>query len=142
MIADLADTIAADMTADLAAGRFVARRTYRPEHSLESLRDLTVIVVPKAHDRAIANRSAVHHDLTIEIAIMQRPDPLTEAALDALTTLVDELADWLTFRGYPEHSAQWQSTACDPIWSQDHLRESQLFTSILTVTYRVTALAR
>ena len=59
-------------------------------------------------------------------------------ATAAMLALVDEIAAFLKRRslaGAP--GAAWVRSVNEPVYSPEHLAENRLFTSVLTVTYRV-----
>jgi len=51
--------------------------------------------------------------------------------------LVEQIADYLRRRPLGSIPAAWVRTANDPIYAAEHLAEDRVFTSVLTVTYRV-----
>ena len=120
---------------------FTARRYYRPVFDLAEMQELHVSVVPKALQIAAAGRDRNQHDYEIDVAVQKKvadAEGEASAEVDALMTLVEEIADHLRFKrlkGYP--GAAWVRTQNDPIYAAEHLEQMRQFTSVLTVTYRV-----
>jgi len=74
----------------------------------------------------------------VDIGVQQKFEEGDAAELDPLMGLVEEIAD--TFRGAAlETDPQAVCVAVEngPIYAQEHMREKRLFTSILTLTFRV-----
>ena len=62
----------------------------------------------------------------------------TDTDVTSLLGLVDELADFLKRRPLAAAPwAVWVRTDNEPLYAPDHLAEKRMFTSVLTVTYRV-----
>jgi hypothetical protein len=60
------------------------------------------------------------------------------AELDGLTHLTEQIADFFRLRrlsGMPQ--AIWSKTENVPVYSPEHLEQKQVFTSVLTLTFRV-----
>lgn len=139
----LADAIVAAITTAPAATfnqAIAAVRHYRPQFDLEELKSLRVSVVPKAIEIATLGRRSNQHDVSVDVAVQQRVDAADNTALDALMTLVQQIADFLRLRRIDladGSSAVWIKTENTPIYSPEHLEQKQVFTSVLTVTYRV-----
>jgi hypothetical protein len=61
-----------------------------------------------------------------------------DAGLDELMSLVERLADGLRLKRLSDvPEAMWVKTENSPIYSPEHLETKGVFTSVLTVTYRV-----
>jgi hypothetical protein len=63
---------------------------------------------------------------------------MSQAALDALMTLIEEIADH--FRTQP--LASYPNARCtevknEPVYALEHLEELRSFTSVITLTFRV-----
>ena len=132
---DLADAIVTSLNAGEFSREFEAARHYQPVYELADLQTLRVSVVPKSVEIAAASRSESYFDAAIDVAVQQRVDPGDSAALDALMQLVEEIGDFLRRR--------WTDTAAfiglenEPVFDPEHLNSEHVFTSLLTVRYRV-----
>ena len=119
---------------------FTAERAYRPQFDLEELQTLRVSVVPKAIEIQTLGRRANQHDISIDVAVQQKVDVADSAALDTLMALVQQIADFVRLRRIDlagGSSAVWIKTDNTPIYSPEHLETKQVFTSVLTFTFRV-----
>ncbi len=145
----LAIDIADAVVNELASGTFsqLINVTHRvlPEYELAELKELQVTVVPAAVEISSGSRTLSQYDVRIDIGI-QKKLPLTsetpgsnlDTEVAQLCGLVDEVAEFIKRRSLQDaRYALWLRTANEPIYAADHLTERRLFTSVLTVTYRV-----
>lgn len=138
VLLEIADALLAALNAEDFSQAFTAVRSYRPDFDLPELATLRVSVVPKADTTSAATRTDDFHEVSVDIGVQQRVPQGDRDALDALLTLMQELGDFLKRRrldGVP--AATWVRTANEPVFDPDHLAEKSVFTSVLTVTYRV-----
>ncbi|MCL2646122.1 MAG: hypothetical protein FWD61_03840 [Phycisphaerales bacterium] len=138
LVIDIADAIVTALKAEPLA--LDAVRAYRPEFELVELKTLRVSVVPRGIEITSLNRNVNQHDVSIDVGVQKKVDPDDTAALDALMAKVQQIADELRLRRLvlPENgSAVWVRTANEPVYSPDHLQSKQVFTSVLTLTFRV-----
>lgn len=143
---DLADALVAALNAPPVppatafAPAFTAARAYRPQFDLAELKTLRISVVPKAIEITSLGRRTNQHDVSVDVAVQQKVDPDDSAILDGLMLLVQQLSDFLRLRRIDladGASAVWVKTENTPIYSPDHLETKQVFTSVLTFTFRV-----
>ena len=140
-IIDIADAVAATLNAPGEPGfsqSFTAARKALPAFELADLAGLHVTVVPKGVEITGASRSLSQHDYQIDVGVQKKVGSELEADVAALCGLVEEIAVFLRRRaltGAP--GAAWVRSANEPVYSPEHLAEKRLFTSVLTVTYRV-----
>ncbi|MEX2388782.1 MAG: hypothetical protein WD534_12965 [Phycisphaeraceae bacterium] len=139
----LADAVTSELNAaspgtfDLA---FTAQRLYRPRYQVEDLAELRISVVPRGVTIEGATRSVDTHEMQVDVAVQQKlPAPDSEAdAIDALMTLVQQIGDYLRRRRLDSiQDAVWTGIENNPVYAVDHLDELRVFTSVLTLTYRV-----
>ena len=117
---------------------FTAARHYRPQFDLAELKTVRVSVVPKAIGITGLMRNANQHDVSIDIAVQKKVSPTDAAELDGLMLLTEQIADFFRLRrllALPE--ALWTKTDNVPVYSPEHLETKQVFTSVLTLTFRV-----
>ncbi|MCL2645613.1 MAG: hypothetical protein FWD61_01245 [Phycisphaerales bacterium] len=135
---DVADAIVAALKAEPL--KLDAVRAYRPEFDLAELKTLRVSVVPRGIEITSLGRNVNQHDVSVDVGVQQKIDPDDTEALDALMAKVQRIADELRLRRLDlpgDGSAAWVKTENEPIYSPDHLQSKQVFTSVLTFTYRV-----
>lgn len=139
VITDLADAVAASLNDASFSAEFIAERLHQPSFDLAELSELHVSVVPRSQTIANATRQHSFFDCEIDIGVQKKLAPgNTDAEVDALLDLVQEIADHLRLKrlaDYPE--AGWLAIAHDPVVASDHLDQNRQLTSVLTVTYRV-----
>lgn len=138
VITDLADALVAELNAVTFSRPFTAARYYLPRFELADLQTLHVSVVPKGVVLATGDRTRNQGDYSLDVAVQQKFASDTNADLDPLTNLVEEIVDH--FRGrrldsYPD--AAWLKTEQTVLYAPEHLTEFRQFTSLLTFTYRV-----
>lgn len=141
LISAIADAVVAELNG-AAAGTFVqaftAARHYRPQFDLAELKTLRVSVVPKGIAITGLMRSANQHDVSVDVAVQKKVNPTDSAELDGLMTLVEQIADYLRLRRLTAlPTALWTKTDNVPVYSPEHLETKQVFTSVLTLTFRV-----
>jgi hypothetical protein len=143
LITAIADAVVTDLNGAAAgtfAQTFTAARHYRPQFDLAELKTLRVSVVPKGIAITGLMRSANQHDVSVDVAVQKKvtPPPEGAAELDGLMTLVEQIADYLRLRRLTAlPGALWTKTDNVPVYSPDHLETKQVFTSVLTFTFRV-----
>jgi hypothetical protein len=106
-----------------------------PAFELADLADVHVTVVPKGLEVTGATRSACQYDFHVDVGVQKKLGTDLEAETAAMLAFVDEIATFL--RRKPVAGAAWVRTANDPAYAPDHLADKRVFTSVLTVTYRV-----
>ncbi|MCC7409953.1 MAG: hypothetical protein IT442_17940 [Phycisphaeraceae bacterium] len=140
MIADIADAVVAYLN-DPVRGfsqAFVAERSYRPRVELAQMQGLVVTVVPKAVTSTTASRLMAQDDVQIDVAVQKKliaPADERLAETDELMELVQAIANSL--RARPMGDGAWLSQTNEPIYVPEHLDQFEVFTSVLTVTYRL-----
>ena len=142
LITDIADAVVTELNS-APPGTFsqplVAQRHYRPEFDLATLKDVKVSVVPKAISISGAARGINQHDVSIDVAVQKKvaaPDNIAE--LDGLMLLVEQIGELFRLRRLAAvPGAIWSGTENAPVYSPEHLESKQVFTSVLTLTFRV-----
>lgn len=146
---DIADALVAHLADGTYSLAISPVRRIRPAYELADLDSLRVTVVPRAVEIFQADRILDWHQAKIDVAIQYRLDPTKtiDDAGDSLLTLVEEIADHVRREdlaldrevppGEPPVVAHWISNTHDPLVALDHLDQDRVFTTILTVTYRV-----
>ena len=117
---------------------FVAARHYRPQFDLAELKVLRVSVVPRGLAISSLSRSINQREVGVDVAVQKKVNPADVAELDGLMALVGQIADYLCLRRLTSMpGAMWVKTENLPIYSPEHLETKQVFTSLLTFTFRV-----
>jgi hypothetical protein len=138
-IAAIADAVVAHINAGTFSQPVSAVRMYQPAFTLEDLADLRVSVVPRTTAIAAASRDSSVFECVVDVGVQKKlPADGADAAIDALLDLVEEITDHLRLKrlpGAPE--AAWAGIAHEPVVSGESLEQHRVFTSVLSVTYRV-----
>ena len=137
-IIDIADAVAAELASGEFSESFTPERRVLPDCELADLKDLRVTVVPRGVEITGASRTLSHHDVQIDIGVQKKVGNDLDADVTELLGLVEEIAEFLTRRplaAVPQ--ACWVKTANEPVYAPDHLAEKRLFTSVVTLTYRL-----
>lgn len=136
VILDIADSIVAQLNGGSFSQQLAAERHYQPKFDLSEMTELKVSVVPRSLASKTLDRNRDSFDYLIDVAVQKKTD-MSQAILDALMTLVEEIADH--FRTQP--LASYPNARCtevknEPVYSLEHMDEFRQFTSIITLTYR------
>jgi len=143
IIAAIADAVVAALNGHTFSKPFAAVRSYRPVYTREEMKDLHVTVVPGGYAMENLGRGQVQEDYTVEIAVQQAPETTSNAALDPLVGLVEEIRDFFLQN---RRLAAMQNVIClraafaagsDRGYAPEHLDQLQQFTSVLALTFRV-----
>jgi hypothetical protein len=137
VILDIAESIVAQLNGGSFSQPLTAERHYQAKFELSEMTDLKVSVVPRSLASKTLDRNRDTFDYLIDVAVQQKTD-MSQESLDALMTLVEEIADH--FRTQP--LASYPNARCtevknEPVYSLEHLDEFRQFTSVITLTYRV-----
>ena len=138
-ISTLADAVAEHINAGTYAQPVSAVRTYQPAFTLEELGELRVSVVPRTTTVSAASRESSTYEHVLDVGVQKKlPAEDDQAAIDELLELTEAIGDRLRhtrLAGLPE--AAWAGLAHEPVVSSESLEQHRVFTSVLSVTYRV-----
>ena len=138
VITDIADAVVAELNGHTFSQKFTAVRTYDTTLALQDAGTLHVTVVPKALTEEVASRGADQVDYAIDVGVRKKPASVSNADLDPLVSLVEEIRAFFRRRrlaAFP--GAVCIRTPIEPVFAPEHLREYGQFTSILALTFRV-----
>ena len=140
MTIDLAD----EVTSQLNQSEIVtnAKRMVLPIHDLSQLRELTISVVPRGVQVQSITRKLSQYDCQVDIGIQQKltvPQNEIDPVVKDLSGLVQQITDYLQRQPLTDMPyAIWIKVENEPIYDPDHLANQRVFTSVLTLTYRIT----
>ena len=138
VITDIADAVTAEINAGSFSQPVSATREYLPAFELADMQTLRVTVVPRSVTTLPGGRAHNQYDYAIDVAVQKKLDAADNAEIDALMTLVDELADHLRFKRLTDYpNAAWLKTENVPVYSPEHLEQLRQFTSVITITFRI-----
>jgi len=139
IVADIADAVVAALNGQAFTLAFTAERRLLPVFDLAEAGDeVRVTVVPRSVTVAGGTRTENVFDVAVDVGVQRRINVEDTAQGDALLDLVEQIGDALRLKrlpGYPE--AAWLSLEHEPVLAAEHLERLRVFTSVLTVTYRV-----
>ncbi|MBI1373632.1 MAG: hypothetical protein GC159_12960 [Phycisphaera sp.] len=142
LVIDIADAVAAELNAAPGSPAtfsqaFTAQRQVLPIFELADLAALKVTVVPRSVQITGSTRAASQYEIAIDVGVQKRVGKQVDDDVETLSTLVDEIADYLRRRQLSQATyAAWISIDNEPVYAPEHLAEQRVFTSVLTVTYR------
>jgi len=137
-IIDIADAVTAELAAGSFGQPFSPQRSVLPDCDLADLQDLRVTVVPRGVEITGSSRTLSQHDVQIDVGVQKKLGTDLDTEVAELVGLVEEIAEFLKRRPLAAAlQACWVKTANEPIYAPDHLAEKRLFTSVLTLTYRL-----
>jgi hypothetical protein len=137
VILDIADSVVAQLNGGSFSQPLTAERHYQPKFDLSEMTELKVSVVPRSLASQTLDRNRDTFDYLLDVAVQKKTD-MTQAALDALMTLVEEIADHFRTQpltAYP--NARCTEVKNEPVYALEHLDEFRQFTSVITRTFRV-----
>lgn len=137
VITDIADAVVVDLNAGSFSQAFNAERHYLPVFDLDDIKDLRVTVVPKGIAIEATGRNSNQHDVEIDVAVQKKLVKTDATAIDPLMALVEEIADRFRFKRFTSPDAVWIRTQNEPVYAQEHLDQFRVFTSLLTLTFRI-----
>lgn len=133
----VSDAVVAELNAGDFSQEFEAQRFYRPQFDAAELKTLRVSVVPKKIEIAIAGRGSNQYDIGVDVAVQKKLDSDTNAEIDPLMQLVEEIGEFFKQRSLASIAATWIKTENAPIFGMEHLDQDRVFTSVLTLTFRM-----
>ena len=140
MTIDLADAVTSQVNQSGIVTH--AKRQVLPIHDLSQLRALTVSVVPRGVQVQSITRKLSQYDCQVDIGIQQKltaPQDEIDPAVKELSGLVQQIADYLQRQPLTDMPyAIWIKVENVLIYDPDHLANQRVFTSVLTLTYRIT----
>ena len=138
-IATIADALAAHINAGSFGQPVNAVRMFQPAFTLEDLKDLRVTVVPRTIAIAAATRDSSTFECVLDVGVQKKLPAEDEAAeIDGLLDLVEAIADHVRLTRLPDApDAAWVGVTQEPVVSSESLEQHRVFTSVLSVTYRV-----
>jgi len=138
VILDVADAVAAALNAaeeGTFGVDFIAARMVLPRFKLEDLSTLHVTVVPASAGVEMQTRSTVLYEIEINIGVQKLLGKDVDDEIEDLLDLVEAIGDYL--RGRTLDDVSWMRQDNDPAYATDHLANQNVFTSVLTITYRL-----
>ena len=135
---DIADAIVTELGGNTFSESLVVTRRVLPEFEIADLKALTVTVVPKSVEINNITRSSSSFEVAVDIGIQQKISKDTDAEVARLSGVVSEIVTFLNRRKLTTMATViFVSIANEPVYAPEHLSEKRLFTSIITLTYKV-----
>jgi len=138
-IVAIADALVAHINAGSFGQPLNAVRMFQPAFTLEDLKDLRVSVVPRTSGISAASRDSSTFECVLDVGVQKKlPAEGDAAEIDGLLELVEAIADHVRLKRLPAApNAAWVGIAHEPVVSSESLEQHRVFTSVLSVTYRV-----
>lgn len=112
-----------------------AHRLFQPAFTLAELQELRVSVVPRTTTIAAASRDGAQFECVVDVGVQKKIGEGGEEEIVPLLDLVEQIADRL--RGQRLGEAAWAGMAHEPVVASESLEQHRVFTSVLSVTYRI-----
>jgi hypothetical protein len=146
MRAQLAAAVTTELNIGSEAGNFApysftAQRLHVPLFDLKDLKTLHVSVVGRSFEQEQIARSQYATELGVDVAVQYKFDgsgviPTTD--IDPLSDLVEAIIEFFRSRELASYAAaRWISTSNGSLYLPEHLANKRLFTSVITLTYKV-----
>ena len=137
-IIQIADAVVVELNGGTFSAPINPMRMILPNFDLKELADLKVTIVPKSVDSSLLTRASDQDDFVIDIGVQKKLTENFEAETVSLISFVTEIKDFLRKKNLQIGSkfAMWINTKIDPIYSREHIAGDNVFTSIISVTYR------
>ena len=138
LVIEVAEAVVAEINGSPVGASTPAVRHYRPQFELVELKTTRLSVVPKGIVVSSLGRSVNQHDVSVDVAVQKKLATTDAAEIDPLMLFVQELADLLRLKRLAAMpAAAWVKTENVPVYALEHLEQQRVFTSVVTVTYRV-----
>lgn len=135
---DIRAAIAAELETAALSLPFIVEEGYIPHHAPEELEDLTVVVIPKRVDEQLTSRNSTMDDCFIDVAVQVKVASDTPAELDPYAALAHEIRLYFAAAARRKQAgATWVKSSHPFIYAPEHLREKRIFTSVVTLQYKV-----
>lgn len=147
VVIEIADAVVAELNGATLSMPFTAERRYVPRFKLRKnqpgegadlpdLETLRVSVVPRGLSAATLARRSHDFDYLVDVAVQKRLEDDEPATVDPYMRLPEEIID--LFRGgtLSGLDAKCVAVANEPIYAPEHLNDSNVFTSVVTLTFR------
>lgn len=137
-LVQLADAVVAALNAGKFSLAFTAQRLYRPYFDLPEMSTLHVTVVPDSMVLTQHTRVTMANESKVDVAVQRKYKTEDAAELDPLMVLVEEIAAMFAQnRVIAELGAVLLKVEHAPVYSPEHMQDKRMFTSIITLTYRM-----
>jgi hypothetical protein len=143
VVIEIADAVAAALNTASLSMPFVAERLYvvkvgKQDEDADDLATLKVSVVPNRLSLIQITRGDDDFSYVVDIGVQKRVENYTPAVVDPYMRLVEEIIDLFRDQGLPSYpDASFDSVENDPIFVPGHLHEDEVFTSIISLTFKV-----
>lgn len=137
-VLQIADSVTAQINAAALSQPLQAERLYVPNFDLEEMNQLRVSVVPRELTILALDRTSSKYNTRIDIAVQRKFDSGSNAEIDPLVALVEEIADLFRLKrldSMPE--ARCVQVEHPVIYSHEHWEQYRQFTSLLTLTFQL-----
>jgi hypothetical protein len=139
-LVEIADAVVAVLLAGTYSQPIAPARKYLANYEIKDLDGTVVVtVIPRNSASSIASRTTCQYDHTLDLAVQNKISGSDED-LDALMALVDDIERSLQLQTLTTASgkiAKWTATSSEAAYDLKHLEEKRVFTSVMSVTYRI-----
>ncbi len=132
----VAKAVASELKKHVFSMPFECEMLVLPSYEPAELETVRLSVVPVSQEMEQITRSSVKYTIGVDIGVQRRIQGTKEETVDSMSTLVDEIADYLMETSLSEFpAAQWSHLQNDPLYVPEHLTQKRAFTGVLNVKY-------
>lgn len=135
VLIQIADGVAAALNAF--DGTLNAERKYLPKFELEELNVRKVVVATRALEMTRGARGVDQFDYKIDVGILKKPSPLTDADLDGLMLTVEQIGDAVRALTLSNPKSRCVMASNMPVYDPQHLHQLGQFSSLWMFTFRL-----
>lgn len=137
---EIADAVAADLTAATLSLSFAATVRYVPQTTVPDLASLSVTVAPNSQEARIFTRGAMAYESTVTIGVEKQIDGTGEGDYAALDQVTDEIVEHLAMGSYAltgSRKALFKVVVREPYSVIESFTDSRVYRAFIQVTYEV-----
>jgi hypothetical protein len=116
---------------------FTAVRVYRPSDKLEALENLSVQVIPGPYERERISRGSVQKTHSVAVLVQRRVESETNADIDPLTELCEQIADYIGPGEIGATGASWTGTEHSPLYDEENMQNLKVFSNAVQFAFAI-----
>lgn len=131
----LAEAIKDNLNDTTFSKKFNARRAYAPTYTLKQLKNVQVSVIAPLISQGRLTREAIRDVITVDIVIQQQVKMENNDEADKLSTLVEEIGDYLVTSAFG--GARCKSVDTTSPYEMDDIGKYQVFTAVIRCEFEI-----
>lgn len=135
-ILQVADSVVARINGAALSREVAAERLYVPNFELTEMKTLRVSVVPSELKIGPHDRTTSRYHAKVDVAVQQKFEAGSNAEIDPLVSLSEEIADLFRLQRLPSlPAARCTEVEIPVLYSAESWEQMRLFTSVMTLTF-------